>query len=90
MPAGFDPTRYFSRKLPGPFIKDGATPRMAFLKTGERHNGQTLSPRSDQSADSGVSGLGIADPETIDGINSAMLIVVGRMQPEPLRLSLFQ
>jgi len=62
---------------------------MAFLTTQERHNAQTLSQGSDQSADSGVSGLGIADPETIDGINSAMLIVGGRMQPELLRLSLF-
>jgi hypothetical protein len=56
---------------------------MAYLTTQERHNAQTLSQGSDQIADSGVSGLGIADPETIDGSNSAMLIVGGRCGRNP-------
>jgi hypothetical protein len=63
---------------------------MTFFTTGEKHNEQTLSQGSDQSANSGVSGLGIADPETITGSNSAMLIVGGRMQPDPFRPSLFR
>jgi hypothetical protein len=56
---------------------------MAFLTTQERHNAQTLSQGSDQSADSGVSGLGIADPETNDGSNSATLIVGGGCSRNP-------